>query len=226
MNQSDPEFLAKISPDIARLLLLKLSFRDILNFCQTNKILRKKVCTEFFWKDVASSKLKTTTLGGFKSWSDLIKSHYRYGLNDLISISQDYENNNLTKKEAIRLIYSSLRAGQLTYKGKDAIKEMKKVLKEEVRNDFQQLADENYYDPTYDPENDPDAKEIVLEKPYFIYYSLAKDFFLVYDYDVLEHKKEFKLKNNENLILLASDEVHLNIIEDAMDEIAPEINFD
>ena len=44
------DYLSKQSPEIIRLMLLKLKIKEIDNVCHINKYFKDKVCTNYFWK--------------------------------------------------------------------------------------------------------------------------------------------------------------------------------
>jgi len=214
MNKAVNEFLNKLNPDMVEKTLLQLSIPDIVNFCHINSKIKANVCKENFWRRIAQNKLKIKYRGDYSTWEKLVSSYYTYSKNDIYNIAQSYNHDVFTKNEATKMIHQLITTNQLTYRDRNGQKAIIEAIKDAITNFYQNLADQYYYDPYYDPETGTNPKEEVLDDEYWVYFNLNKKYIEVFNY---------KNKNNQNLILLASAEVKPDLIETAKIELEKEL---
>ena len=67
----DIDYLLNIPPEIAQKILLDLPAHDVVKACVINKVFKRKVCNDYFWRQLVDKNWKKTkaSLGEGILWS-------------------------------------------------------------------------------------------------------------------------------------------------------------
>lgn len=66
-------FLKNVQSDVLREMLYKMDIVDVVNFCNTNKMIRNIVCNEFFWKSYSiNNKYDTLYRKDYETWKEFV----------------------------------------------------------------------------------------------------------------------------------------------------------